>query len=255
MTSPKLAMPSRDFRSSWLKGMAAAVVVGIFLALTGAFNSGQHSLTWRLAYWPLMMLAGASVGGVISHLFMVGPILDERPIVRGVVMSVAIALPLTGVIWALTNLFVGGAWNLGDLRHLVVPVYVISAAMTVLGHLLDRPRQTHGPTTAEHSPVRFLDRLPPKLRGAELRAVQSEDHYLRIHTDRGSELILLRLADAVSELEGLEGAQVHRSWWVAKAAVRDVRRGDGRATLTLEGGLEVPVSRRYSRALRADGWW
>jgi hypothetical protein len=37
----------------------------------------------------------------------------------------------------------------------------------------------------------------------------------------------------VAELEGIEGAQTHRSWWVAKAAVRDAKRGDGRATLTL----------------------
>ncbi|MBU3970468.1 MAG: LytTR family transcriptional regulator DNA-binding domain-containing protein, partial [Alphaproteobacteria bacterium] len=83
----------------------------------------------------------------------------------------------------------------------------------------------------------------------------SEDHYLRIHTDRGSDLILMRLSDALVELEGLEGAQTHRSWWVAKDAVRGVSRGDGRATLTLEGGIAAPVSRRYAKALRETGWY
>ena len=57
------------------------------------------------------------------------------------------------------------------------------------------------------------------------------------------------------ELEGLEGAQVHRSWWAARDAVRDVSRGDGRAVLTLEGDLKVPVSRVHARRLRAEGWW
>ena len=66
---------------------------------------------------------------------------------------------------------------------------------------------------------------------------------------------MLRLSDAVAELEGLEGAQVHRSWWVARDAVRGVKRGDGRAVLTLEGGIEVPVSRRHARVLRDAGWW
>jgi DNA-binding LytR/AlgR family response regulator len=94
-----------------------------------------------------------------------------------------------------------------------------------------------------------------KLRGATIRAVQAEDHYLRIHTDRGSDLILMRLSDALDELEGLEGAQTHRSWWVARDAVRDVARGDGRATLTLDGGIEAPVSRRYAKALRDAGWY
>ena len=103
--------------------------------------------------------------------------------------------------------------------------------------------------------ARFLDRLPFKLRGSVIWAVSSEDHYLRIHTDRGSDLILMRLSDALVELEGLEGAQTHRSWWVARDAVRDVSRGDGRATLTLEGGIEAPVSRRYAKALREAGWY
>ncbi|MDB5460698.1 MAG: DNA-binding response regulator, partial [Caulobacteraceae bacterium] len=91
--------------------------------------------------------------------------------------------------------------------------------------------------------------------GGELYAVQAEDHYLRLHTSRGTDLILLRLADAVAELEGIEGAQTHRSWWVAKAAVTDVRRADGRATLTLRNGVEAPVSRSYTGALRDGGWF
>ena len=43
------------------------------------------------------------------------------------------------------------------------------------------------------------------------------------------------LAEALFELEGVEGAQVHRSWWVARAAIAQARRGEGRATLTLKG--------------------
>jgi DNA-binding LytR/AlgR family response regulator len=97
--------------------------------------------------------------------------------------------------------------------------------------------------------------LPLKLRGAEVWAVEAEDHYLRLHTSKGQDLILLRLSDAVAELEGVEGAQTHRSWWVAKAAVRDARRGDGRATLTLANGVEAPVSRAYARTLREAGWY
>ena len=92
------------------------------------------------------------------------------------------------------------------------------------------------PRSPGRAPARFPDRLPFKLRGAAIRAVQSEDHYLRIHTDRGSDLILMRLSDALDELEGLEGAQTHRSWWVAGTPCATSSRGDGRATLTLDGG-------------------
>lgn len=103
--------------------------------------------------------------------------------------------------------------------------------------------------------MKFLERLPLRLRGADLWAVEAEDHYLRLHTSRGQDLILMRLADAVAELDGLEGAQVHRSWWVARAALTDVKLGDGRATLTLKDGAQVPVSRTYAKALREAGWY
>ena len=132
---------------------------------------------------------------------------------------------------------------------------VVTGTVSALNVFLARTTvQTHAALPGA-KPARFIDRLPFKLRGAAIRAVSSEDHYLRIHTDRGSDLILMRLSDALTELEGLEGAQTHRSWWVAKDAVRDVSRGDGRATLTLEGGVEAPVSRRYAKALRDAGWY
>ena len=84
--------------------------------------------------------------------------------------------------------------------------------------------------------------------------MESEDHYLRLHTSQGQDLILMRLADAVAELEGIEGAQVHRSWWAAREAIAEARRGDGRATLTLKDGSEAPVSRTYAKLLRERGW-
>ena len=109
-------------------------------------------------------------------------------------------------------------------------------------------------TLASATPPKFLDRLPLKLRGGEIWAVEAEDHYLRLHTSKGQDLILMRLADAVAELDGIEGLQVHRSWWVARDAVADIARGDGRATLTLQDGSQVPVSRTYAKVLREKGW-
>ena len=98
-------------------------------------------------------------------------------------------------------------------------------------------------------PARFLARLPAKLAGASLWAVEAEDHYLRLHTSKGQDLILLRLADALGELEGIEGARTHRSWWVARDAVAAVERAEGRTTLTLPDGAKAPVSRTNWNAL------
>ena len=168
---------------------------------------------------------------------------------------------MTPVVFLATRWTFGGGWSLRELTTFFVPVLIVSAAMTVLNVLTLRARtlQAAPPAEAEARapprPVRFRERLPPRLRGAEVYAVEAEDHYLRVHTDRGSDLLLMRLADAVTELEGIEGAQTHRSWWVAREAVAAVRRGDGRATLTLKDGSEAPVSRSFAPALREAGWF
>jgi DNA-binding LytR/AlgR family response regulator len=100
-----------------------------------------------------------------------------------------------------------------------------------------------------------MERLPAKLKGAVIYAVSAEDHYLRLHTSKGADLLLMRLADAIVELEGLEGAQTHRSWWVARDAVEGARREGDRAVLVLKGGVEAPVSRPNVKPLKDAGWF
>ena len=87
-----------------------------------------------------------------------------------------------------------------------------------------------------------------------LIALESEDHYVRVHARGGSTLVLLRLADAVAELDGIEGLRTHRSWWVARAAVTEVLRRDRAMSLRLVNGIEVPVACNAVAALRAAGW-
>ena len=65
----------------------------------------------------------------------------------------------------------------------------------------------------------------------------------------------MRLVDAIGELEGLEGAQTHRSWWVARDAVESARRDGDKVTLVLKGGAEAPVSRPNIKPLRDAGWF
>jgi DNA-binding LytR/AlgR family response regulator len=80
-----------------------------------------------------------------------------------------------------------------------------------------------------------------------------EDHYLRIHTAIGSDLILLRMRDALAELGPKRGRQMHRSWWVADGAVTATERG-ARPLLVLRNGLRVPVSKSFREQAREMGW-
>lgn len=239
------------------RGVGVAVGAGVVLALTGAFGTNIVPLWLRFAYWVPLILVGAAWAHLCSRLTerVIDP--DERPWLTVAALSVLTATPVTALVWLVTGLvFENEIYPAGRLVYFIGPVLIVTVAISAINVFLGRPApvQTHA-SAGGAAPARFLERLPPRLRGATLFAVQAEDHYLRLHTDRGSDLILMRLSDAVAELEGLEGARTHRSWWVARDAVRGVSRGDGRASLTLEGGIVAPVSRRYARALREAGWY
>ncbi len=242
-------------RRETLRGFAVSAVAGVFLAMSGAFGMVHAPLGVRLAYWIGLCVAGAVVGTGVSLVVGRDGRADERPWLYGSMVCIGITLPFTGVVWLVTELAFQGAPRLAALPHYLPPVFIVTAAMTALNFLVQRrPTETHAAPAGAPAP-RFLDRLPPRLRDAQIHAVEAQDHYLRLHTSKGQDLILMRLSDAVTELDGIEGAQTHRSWWVAKDAVQEARRSDGRAILTLRSGVEAPVSRAYAKALRDEGWF
>jgi DNA-binding LytR/AlgR family response regulator len=244
--------PYDDWRG-WARGLAITVAAASFMAYAGAFGSSRGALPIRFAYWFGLMLLGWLWGVVIARVFF-GRAGWPGPMWRRIVLSsLALALPYSVVVGVVTHLAFHAHFNsLPDVIELVSSVVAVTAAMMTINVLA--ARQTEGLTQASSEPPKFLERLPAKLKGAELWAVEAEDHYLRLHTSRGQDLILMRLSDAVAELQGIEGAQVHRSWWVAREAITDSVRGDGRAILTLQDGSEVPVSRTYARLLREQRW-
>ena len=99
----------------------------------------------------------------------------------------------------------------------------------------------------------FLQRTP-NLRAEDVLALQAEEHYVRIYSRGGAELVHYRFGNAVEEMPAELGLQVHRSWWVAESAVRSARRGDRRWQLDLETDVAVPVSDSYVKAVRERGW-
>ena len=133
-------------------------------------------------------------------------------------------------------------------------VWVISLVLVgAIGLFVGRKHKADGKADAAKVEAPFLDRLSAEL-GRDLLCLSMEDHYVRAHTDKGDTLILMRMADAVKELETYGGAQVHRSWWVAKDAVASVEKEQRKVSLTLKNGLTVPVSHRRVKALKEEGF-
>lgn len=245
----------RDWLREHGRGLAIALAAGVFLALTGAFGTGMVPLLPRLGYWLVLMMGGSVIGFVVGPYASRRPRLGENRYLLWALITLAVTLPGAVFVWWFTG-FVFGGRGLDSLPYFFGSTALISAAVTAIVMLVNTPgAATSAPPADAPAPkVRFMERLPPKLMGAVVHAVEAEDHYLRLHTSKGQDLILMRLADAIAELDGIEGAQVHRSWWVARAAVSGVKRDNGRVSLVLPDGAEAPVSRPNVKALREAGW-
>jgi DNA-binding LytR/AlgR family response regulator len=241
--------------ATWARILAAVAVVAVILAISGAFGTGFLAIAPRALYWFGLCAAGVAVGNLVAR-FVPHRWFEDRPWAAWSLMTVAIAAPMTLIVTASTAALHHIPLSAGLLFDVLPSAAATTAGLTALAYLVRRrdPIETHA-AKAGAEPAKFLARLPAKLQGAEVWAVEAQDHYLRLHTSKGRDLILMRLSDAITELEGLEGARTHRSWWVARGAVTGVERFDGRATLTLPDGTEAPVSRAFAKLLRESGWF
>ena len=242
----------------------ATIVIGLALvfAFLGIYATNGQSFIDRFWMWTITIGVGSVAAIFITPMFFERepcaswPVWVQLPLAAG-----AIALPVTITIILLEasdgKVTPAIYWPLNFFY-----VFVVSQVLTIGGYIIQSHREARelvaaggipGSAPVSNPAVKFLERLPPRYRGAVLYAVSSEDHYLRVHTSLGEELILMRLSDAVSELEGAPGLQVHRSWWVAPDGVADVSRKAGKPVISLKSGGQAPVSRTYQKAAREAG--
>ena len=92
--------------------------------------------------------------------------------------------------------------------------------------------------------IGFLKDVPPDWR-SEIEVLEAQENYVKIHAGDRSKVVLYRFKDAVAEMGDFVGLQVHRSFWVRKAAIRAFRKQSGRGEITTASGRVVPVSRSF----------
>jgi hypothetical protein len=230
------------------------VAIGLVMTGLGPYRTLDIPTPLRTAYW-LVAVIGAGLMGILVDTAL-GPRIRSFW-ARISVVSLAMTPPVTLYVYALN------AWMLDLPRrpwllpHLAWQVLVVSLLIMALRALAWRriveTRTIVVPPLPE-AEREFRLRLSAKRRGARLIALEAEDHYVRVHTDAGSELLSMRFSEAVEELAQAHGYRLHRSWWVFADAIEDVKwkRGGGEARLA--EGLTAPVSRSCASELKAAGW-
>lgn len=249
-----------------LLGFLVVVALLVYLGPFGTWAS--LSVSDRLVFWTASVgvnwLAGLVVANVTIRAFQA----RKWPAWTGLVLaSLIAALPGTGTVWMVVAAYLDyRPASLSGIAGLYAKVLVLHLLVSSLVfHLIERslrkreaamepslPDRTPAPPPAPEAAL--LARLPARSR-AELLHLRMQDHYVEVHTTAGSEMLLLRFRDALREVEGIDGLRVHRSHWVARAAVVGVeRQRGGRIALRLVNGAKVPVSRSFAPAVKARGW-
>ncbi len=252
---------ANDTKFNWKKqGREAGIflLIGAFMSYIDPYGATGSLPAWgKFIYWAGLIMIGGYAGALAGY-GLSRAVPDLANWIKLPLMALATTLAVSACIILIQIYIVKDPVPVGFLHLLFGNVFVISMAITAIIALIEQNISGQGQTGPDQGDSRaeaaFLERLPIKYRGAALYAVSSEDHYLRIHTDRGEELILMRLADAMRELSAAKGMQTHRSWWVAKAGIAEARREDGKVRLVLKSGTEVPVSRSFAKAVREAGF-
>lgn len=272
----------RDFAISpmpvWLQRLWAesglAVAIGALFAILGPFGTNQGELLSRIGYWIALSAAWFILAAAVEMLLDRTPASGRLSAAQRAMLKILLTgLPMLLLVGPATEALIGCSDMFCWLTTLYPKIVLIGAGLTLVSAALFRqptialaaplsPSPHFSPPgagnaapaidpaprdTATDCPLQ--SRLTHALRGPIL-CLEMEDHYVRVHTDKGSTLVLMRMGDAVAAMGEAAGMRVHRSWWVARAAVRGARRNGRSLTLDLENGLTVPVSQPYVKAVR-----
>ena len=86
----------------------------------------------------------------------------------------------------------------------------------------------------------------------DIAALEAEDHYVRVHTAEGSELIHYKFTDAVEEMRSRNGLQVHRSYWVNKDSIDSMVRRGRSFDIVLSGEKRIPVGQTFKQSAATE---
>lgn len=233
--------------------LAGLTAMGLFLAAIAAFDSEEIPTIPRYLYWQFAMIGGGAIATVIEPL--VARLTPGRPRLFALAQLVAMTPPIILWVALLPTLLWGDAFRPAKLVWALPSVVTINIAVIALAWVVRAAFRPALRMAVEGiAPEAIRSRLSPRLARARLIAVEAEDHYLRIRTDAGSELVLMRFGDALDALSACDGFRTHRSWWVARTGVETARWKNGRGELVLSDGTAAPVSRTYAGALKGTDW-
>ena len=235
-----LRQMQQQFKDRKFYGFLAVVI--LILALSGPFGTLEHyNALERLAYWAIIAPTTYILASGVATLVTISLLRKKLNSWLAYAAGGTSAGIVVGIFVWLFGVFLDQSFGRSLLGLFTAMTYTIpiTIGVTLLFKLSEKPSEV----AESNSPdVRFFERIPKHL-GRDLISLNSQDHYVKVTTSMGSELILMRLSDAIMELEGFDGLQPHRSWWIAKKHVKQINTVNNKKSIELSNGEIVPISR------------
>lgn len=233
---------------------AGIITVAMMVGIIGPFQTfANFPIGPRLIYWLVTVVItyvtgvfmGSLVVNTFEHYFKF-----NSPILHVMVAGTAAGSAVSALI-LLINSIAFDDLDIGGFHSIMPWVYCVAISICISAlHFIFRQQQSNDLPHPQQ--VRLIARLNIKNRG-QLYYLSMQDHYVNIVTSNGAELVLLRLADAIQEADGVAGVKIHRSHWVALEAVAETRKKGSNLVVVMKDGAELPISRGQMDDVRAAG--
>lgn len=243
-------------------GVGPSIAIVYWLAILIPTWLAFEAATWALAYGlrslnpPFLgvVVLGCIIGGLAARPFVV--------YIIGIFISILSGeegpTQAPSFIWSVD-------WLLGFVQEaLVILLLWVGANMLMHGPLAlprfgytgSRYESTMANAAGEKAQTEpdepeFLKRLKA-IQLHDITALEAEDHYVRVHSADRSELIHYRFADAVDELRGHNGLQVHRSFWVSKSAIQSMVKRGRSYDILIGGEKRIPVGQTFKQSAATE---
>lgn len=237
--------------------IAGIVGLALLLSLSGAFDTDHLAPVRLTVLWLIIstLMVGQSclLDAALLRVAPPGPL--WRVLSAGLAILLTIGLmavelyalkmtPLPPDVWGYDPFF--------DLVLFIAPTVAVVAGLAVL--LRGAPRRRARTSDEARPATQAAEQALTDWPAEPVLWVRADDHYLEVATAARTLFLRGRMRDAVLRLGPAAGLQVHRSWWVAKAAVISARREGRGHVLVLRDGARAPVGRSRTELLRARGW-
>ncbi|MFT4716058.1 MAG: hypothetical protein ACI8YI_000785 [Paracoccaceae bacterium] len=224
---------------SWVLATVLTSISGPFQTLSAL---DQPYLTF---YWAVIAGGSIALGVTTVNGIKDGFLTNNLPL-RALLIALVFSTLNCGFILVVNQIALPNSFTSGPpIWMLFVTSAVIVLFVVFVISYLAKPAELN-------NEILFYKRLKPNL-GKNLIRLCGQDHYVEVCTDAGKDMILMRFSDAMNELAGYKGLQVHRSHWVALAAIDRVEKSGTSLKVLMKDGSQVPVSRSFRTAIKDAG--